>query len=676
MGVTAIKHITNNSPQTVFIHNHENPSNSVTINPNSTATIDIWIPWCTSQSDWQWNHYLSVELPNTSRTLYWIWQQDNFVRYSTDGQFHDQGTHVPGVAQIDADRLLTINSDSSIVFTPDLIQPGDYRSFAGPLVQALMGWYDQGAGLWSTPLWLVTKVGLHYWWNSANALEAVIDYSRLTQSSAYNASIANTFNLCRHGNLLLGTQDNFLNDFYDDEGWWALTWIKAYDLTGVQDYLNMAETIFNDMANGWSGVLGGGLPWRKSLPDSKGCIQNELFITVAARLYQRAPNGSCLGKSYLTWATMGWDWFKNSGLIGTKNDATNNVVLNLVNDALGSPATYPATPWPGDPIYTYTQGVIIGGLTDLYKCTGDTTKLQQAHAIAHAVITPNPIFSLVDNNGILWEKMCEPTNTCEPDGTQFKGILIRNLAYLNQTDPRDEYRAFILNNAASIMYNNRNNSNQCGLHWAGPVDATEASRQSSALDAINAAIPFAWSAAYVSQSVPTALTTGQRAAVQVTMKNTGATTWSASEITPPVRLGSQNPQDNTTWSLARVDVPSPVAPSTSVTFAFTVRAPANAGSYNFQWRMVQETVSWFGDTTPDVHVTVSKGKETKDLKDKEGKAEKDAKDHKDRDIPAGLSAAEQPQQVEAAEPGTAQGQAFIGGNERPAVGAQALVGEE
>jgi len=597
MGITAIKHITNNSSQAVFIHNHENPSNSVTINPNSTATIDIWIPWCTSQSDWQWNHYLSVEQPNASSTLCWIWQQDNFVRYSTDGQFHDQGTHVPGVAQIDADRLLTINPDNSIIFMPDLILPGDYRAFAGALLQALMGWYDHANPLYpfNNGFWFTTG-----WWNSANALEAVIDYSRLTQSSAYYATISYTFATCRPGNPFFGVQANFLTNAVDDEGWWALTWIKAYDLTGMQDYLNMAESIFQDMANYWSCVLGGGIPWKKSQPDSKGCIQNELFITVAARLYQRTSNAT-----YLTWAIRGWNWFEQSHLIGTQNDANNNVVQNLVNDALGSPATFPATPWPGDPIYTYTQGVIIGGLVDLYKCTGAPWLLQQAHTIAHAVITPNPICSLVDANGILWEKMCEPTNTCEPDGTQFKGIFIRNLAYLHQTDPRDEYRTFILNNAASIIFNNRNNANQCGLHWAGPVDATDASRQSSALDALNAAIPFAWSAVFVSQSVPTSLTTGQGATVQITMKNTGTTTWSANEITPPVRLGSQNPQDNTTWGTNREDVTFPVAPGMTISFSFAIRAPSTAGSYAFQWRMVQETVTWFGDFTPTVMINVT-----------------------------------------------------------------------
>ncbi|RAL63324.1 hypothetical protein DID88_003749 [Monilinia fructigena] len=41
----------------------------------------------------------------------------------------------------------------------------------------------------------------------------------------------------------------FLNDFYDDEGWWALGWIQAYDVTGNSDYLTMAEDIFADMKN-------------------------------------------------------------------------------------------------------------------------------------------------------------------------------------------------------------------------------------------------------------------------------------------------------------------------------------------------------------------------------------------------------------------------------------------
>jgi thermolysin len=107
-------------------------------------------------------------------------------------------------------------------------------------------------------------------------------------------------------------------------------------------------------------------------------------------------------------------------------------------------------------------------------------------------------------------------------------------------------------------------------------------------------------ATFVSQSVPTSMTVGQSYSVSVTMNNSGNTTWTPGSY----RLGSQNPQDNTTWGTHRVDLPSSVAPGQNVTFYFTVTAPSIASSYNFQWRMIQEGVQWFGDYTPNVIVTV------------------------------------------------------------------------
>ncbi|HWW61211.1 MAG TPA: NBR1-Ig-like domain-containing protein, partial [Thermoanaerobaculia bacterium] len=98
-------------------------------------------------------------------------------------------------------------------------------------------------------------------------------------------------------------------------------------------------------------------------------------------------------------------------------------------------------------------------------------------------------------------------------------------------------------------------------------------------------------AAFVSQTVPATMTAGQTYAVTVVMKNTGAATWTTAA---GYNLGSSGPQDNSTWSLSRVPLPTSVAPDGQASFQFSVKAPSAAGSYNFQWRMVQDGVAWFG----------------------------------------------------------------------------------
>ena len=116
--------------------------------------------------------------------------------------------------------------------------------------------------------------------------------------------------------------------------------------------------------------------------------------------------------------------------------------------------------------------------------------------------------------------------------------------------------------------------------------------------------PLPSNALYVSSSVPSPLVPGQSAQAQVTMQNLGGTTWTSTGSNP-FRLGAQNPQDNSTWGLNRVELPHDVAPGDEVTFSFPITSPAAPGTYHFQWRMVQELVTWFGDFTADVPVIVA-----------------------------------------------------------------------
>jgi Matrixin/FG-GAP-like repeat/Ig-like domain from next to BRCA1 gene/Fibronectin type III domain len=108
-------------------------------------------------------------------------------------------------------------------------------------------------------------------------------------------------------------------------------------------------------------------------------------------------------------------------------------------------------------------------------------------------------------------------------------------------------------------------------------------------------------AAFVTQSTPSSLKTRQAASVTVTMNNNGTTTWVAGTY----YLGSQNPQDNTTWGLNRVNLASAVAPGANGVFTFNITAPSSPGTYNFQWKMAQNGSGYFGTASSNLAITVT-----------------------------------------------------------------------
>lgn len=312
-------------------------------------------------------------------------------------------------------------------------------------MKALQAWYAEDTGLWRTT----------NWWNAANALTVLVNYSKLSDAPDFRSTIANTFER--------NSPKNFLNEYYDDEGWWALGWAGAYELTHDARYLAMAETIFADMAKGWDDACGGGIYWKKP-KQYKNAIANELFLAVAAKLANLAQDPQKRA-AYLEWAQKEWKWFEASGMINSES---------LVNDGLDSAChNNRRTTW------TYNQGVILGGLCSLAKQSGDTKLLDAARTIALAAMA-----RLTDLDGILHDS-CEP-GRCGNDGVQFKGIFARNLAVLNAAAPLPGYRAFLRRNAESI-WKSRDAGNRFGVVWSGPSDVRNAATQISALDALVAA---------------------------------------------------------------------------------------------------------------------------------------------------------------------------------------------
>lgn len=343
--------------------------------------------------------------------------------------------------------------------------------YATAAAATLQDWYDRRAGLWAIPRTRPRGPGDPGWWNSANALYALIDYMSLTGTNGYLDVVANTFD--KHAG------SGFLNQFYDDEGWWALTWISAHDLTRDtvprRDYLQMARGIFADMEQGWDPrTSGGGVLWRKGAP-GKNSIENELFLAVAARLYQRTPGPD--RAHYVRWIERAGQWLHDNFIAADPG--------HLIYDGLNSAGGHEGH----QQTYTYTQGVILGALVDMAASNlaiAGQEPLGLARQVADAVLA-SPVLV---QDGVLTE-FGSPGAGNSTDLPQFKGIFMRNLGYLaaHVGPPGNAgYVALIRRTVGSLLASGRNPAGQFGYRWQGPVDAPDAIRQSSALEALNAAL--------------------------------------------------------------------------------------------------------------------------------------------------------------------------------------------
>jgi len=312
----------------------------------------------------------------------------------------------------------------------------------------------------------------YFWWQSANALEAVIDYYTATNQNDTANIISDTYQVFQ--------QQQYLGEYMDDAGWWGISWLKAYEFSGRSqpEYLQASIEIFNYIRDfGYDNTsYTGGIWWQKPDPSidqpQKGAIENELFMVLAVRLYAVTSD-----PSYLAWADQIFTWMQYFGLV-----SPDYLVINSLNININAPII---TAVLVTDLWTYNQGVILGGLIGLAQAHNDQNYLQQAQLIADAAMQ-----TMIYSDGILKE-ICEPS--CGNDGGMFKGIFMRYLGQLNDVINNSQISDFISLNAKSIWANDKDGtSNQFGLVWNGPYQAEgtvpDMTFQISALDAFTAAI--------------------------------------------------------------------------------------------------------------------------------------------------------------------------------------------
>lgn len=115
--ITAIKQLENDTDQHIILHNVEDQK-SVKCKPHSNVSCDMWIPWCDYQKSFERGHHMKVlwSFPLVSPKNYippqpfaWIWQQGDFVRFSTDGKWKFNGDPIPGTSKKGGDRALMVS---------------------------------------------------------------------------------------------------------------------------------------------------------------------------------------------------------------------------------------------------------------------------------------------------------------------------------------------------------------------------------------------------------------------------------------------------------------------------------------------------------------------------------------------------------------------------------------
>lgn len=337
----------------------------------------------------------------------------------------------------------------------------------------------------------VVDSGMVGWWHAANALEVLVQAVQVVPTRLWPTALHDEIlnDVLPRMFEMQNTSGILDSHSYDDSAWVSLAWLRAFELTGNQSYLERATKFYEQILHeAWDETCGGGFYWAGDAAGGglryKNAITNELFIVLALRLRQHAPDAAT-AEDLLSWAQRNWQWFNNSGMLHE----------HCIADGLSDNCTCNHNEG-----YTYNQGVILAGLGLLHAATPPEERQMRASLIAAgdglaaAVFKPGSRYSV---DGVLREP-CE-TDGCDSNGAQFKGIFTRYLRqYLDAVGSASpghaEFHQLLARNAESVWATARRAPAIFGLHWAGPAPAEDfpadgAILQTSALGALLAALP-------------------------------------------------------------------------------------------------------------------------------------------------------------------------------------------
>ncbi|MBC7849529.1 MAG: glycosyl hydrolase family 76 [Chitinophagaceae bacterium] len=292
------------------------------------------------------------------------------------------------------------------------------------------------------------------YWPSAHGLDVLVDLYLRNPS----ASLKSRMDEVTAGIKAMNS-NSYINFYYDDMEWMALACLRAFNATGDDAYKDITLLLWNDIKNGWSADLGGGIWWRKDNP-SKNAPSNLPAAILAARLYKKFNNADDLA-----WAKKIYDWQKSTLYDASTGWVYDNIEKNGTKNQV----------WK----FTYNQGTFIGAALELFSITNANGYQADAIKAAEFAISSGQLTDI--STGVL-------RNEGGGDGGLFKGVLVRYLTRFiieGQLTPavKTQYINFLKSNAEKLWSKGTNkNYVLFGSDWVtAPGNTTDFTVQLSGI---------------------------------------------------------------------------------------------------------------------------------------------------------------------------------------------------
>jgi len=310
----------------------------------------------------------------------------------------------------------SITDSNTNILTPRAIN-ANYASVATSAITALDGFYMKDSFRWK-------NIG---GWIAANVYNDIMDFDLWSKTKKYESTYGASLLTIATSTAAQKTADS-TNDFNDDQLWWCLAMIRAYQNYGHKELLDQsikqwraisanAQIFKSDQGTKVSkgGIdrdtaipadcdIDGAVYWASAGDSGLNAISTSLFAQVGAWLLAITGDASFRGPT-----DSAINWLQRM-MLDKKTGIMNIDALTAggCTKHLGS--------------LTYNTGTYIGALTSLYMTTGDAKYLDAATLSVTSSVTG----SFGNNPALVIDQQADLT--ANGDGVQWRDVLFRNLA--------------------------------------------------------------------------------------------------------------------------------------------------------------------------------------------------------------------------------------------------------